>query len=71
MLFVFCVRGECIVSVMVMVQRRLRAPRAKQEFEANILTATTVVMVNGSSLSKNQWEKRTIPRSTPCNRYLK
>jgi len=64
MLFVFCDRGECIVAVMVMLQRRLLAPRAKQEAEANILTATTVVMVNGSSLSENQWKNRTMCQHT-------
>ena len=36
---------------------RLLAPRAKQEVEAIILTATTIVMVNGGSLSKNKWKK--------------
>jgi hypothetical protein len=49
---------------MVMLQRRLLAPRAKQEAEANILTATTVVMVNGSSLSENQWKNRTMCQHT-------
>jgi len=72
MLFVFRVRGECIVSAyMVLVTesgqrfaKRLLAPRAKQEVGANILVTTTVVMVNGSSVSKNRWKKRTMSQHT-------
>jgi hypothetical protein len=67
MLFEFRVRDECIVSVTITGQRYARvllAPRAKQEVDHNVLTATIVVMVNGSSLSTNQRKKRTMCQLT-------
>jgi DNA-directed RNA polymerase subunit RPC12/RpoP len=73
MLFVFRVRDECIVSVMVRFyvtitgqgfDRRLLVLHVKQEVGANTLTVTTLVMVHGSSLLKNQCEHPTMCQHT-------
>jgi len=48
---------------------RLIAPRAEQEVEAKILKATTLLIVNGSLLSKNQWKKRVCVNIRSTNNY--